>query len=267
MSSPVAIVTGASAGIGLATAARLIAAGWRVVLVARTASTLEREAARLGPNAVPWPLDVGDLPALAALPAAVVERLGRLDLVVNNAGAHRRGPALGHDALALAEMVTVNLSAPVALTRAAIPLLPDGGCVVNVASIAGKMPLPDASAYSATKVGLRFFTLALAQELPRLRISVVSPGPVFTDFILSDLDRMTDLSLSQPMSTADEIAAAILSCLDRPSCEIDIPASSGRLATVGYLMPWVRRLLRPALEARGRRNRARYKAQLAAREN
>jgi NAD(P)-dependent dehydrogenase (short-subunit alcohol dehydrogenase family) len=94
LSGKVALVTGASSGIGLATCERLVELGARVAMVARTKSALDREAARLGSSrAGAFPLDVKDLGALAQLPARVVERFGRLDIVVNNAGLNHRGPA------------------------------------------------------------------------------------------------------------------------------------------------------------------------------
>lgn len=267
MNSPVAIVTGASAGIGLATTEHLIRSGWRVIMVARTAQTLRREADRLGERAVPWPLDVANLEALAELPAVVVQRHGRLDLVVNNAGAHHRGPVLSRSEAELAELIHINLAAPVVLSRAAAPLLPPGGCIVNVASLAGKLPLAGGATYSAAKAGLRFFTQALAEELPHLRISVVSPGPVDTGFIAEGLDAVSDMVFSQPMSSADEVAEAILRCLALPSTEISLPWASGKLATLGYVWSALARALRPMMLARGKAGKARYRAQLAARSH
>lgn len=259
----VAIVTGGSAGIGLALAEKLVARGVTVVMVARTRETLEREAARLGPRAIPWPLDVGDLPAVAELPAAVVARLGRLDIVVNNAGLHHRGPLMKHPPLAFADMVAVNLSAPIVLSRAALPLLPEGGVIVNVASLAGRTALPEAATYSATKAGLRFFGRALAEEQSRVRVSTVSPGPVDTGFF-GDLVEVSDIVFSQPMSTAAVVADACLRAIEGPSAEIAMPAFSGWLTTLGYLSPWLSRLLRPLLTARGAKAKAAYMARKGA---
>ena len=106
----VALVTGASSGIGLAVSRKLVEAGGRVAMVARTQATLEKEAALLGERAVAFPLDVMDLAALAALPKKVVARFGALDIVVNNAGLNHRGPVRDHGPLALADVITTNLS-------------------------------------------------------------------------------------------------------------------------------------------------------------
>lgn len=260
----VAIVTGASSGIGKEVARQWIARGHIAVLVARTEPALKAAAEELGPNAVPWPLDVSDLGALAALPEQVVARCGALDLVVNNAGVHHRGVVMKQGTRELVDMVVVNLAAPIVLCRAALPHLGPSGAIVNVTSLAGRLPLPEAATYSATKAGLRFFTRALAEEHPEHTISCVSPGPVDTPFF-TDLDEVSDLTFSQPMSTAAEVAEAVLSCLGRPSAEICIPAMSGRLTMLGYLVPGLSRALRPMLKRTGARRKAAYARERAAR--
>ena len=260
----VCLVTGASAGIGLAVCRQLVAAGARVAMVARTPATLAAAAASLGggDRAVPFPLDVGDLAALERLPEQVIARCGRLDFLVNNAGVHHRGPVEKRTAAELAAMVQVNLAAPIALTRAALPHLPRGGAVVNVASLAGFLPVRDAATYAATKAGLRAFGRALDDELSGrgIRVHSVSPGPVDTGFFLAELDDVTPITFSQPMSTADEVAAAVLDCLRGGRQEVALPWASGKLATLGYLSPRFLRALRPLMERIGRRKKAAYAA-------
>ena len=274
----VALVTGGSAGIGLAVARKLVAGGGKVALVARTrvkldaaVSELEGDhtpafgeggAAAASAKAAAFPLDVGDLAALEGLPAAVVARFGRLDFVVNNAGVHHRGPALDRSSADLAAMVHVNLTAPIVLCRAAAPLLPRGGVIVNVASLAGFVPVRDAATYSASKAGLRVFGRAFGDELrPRgIAVRTVSPGPVDTDFFGAELHKVTPITFSQPMSTPDEVADAVLACLQGGPDEIALPWFSGKLATLGYLSPRILRLLRPMMEKRGAKKKAEYAA-------
>jgi hypothetical protein len=260
----VALVTGASAGIGLAVCRQLVSQGARVAMVARTRKTLEEAAAALGggDRAIPFPLDVADLGALERLPEQVVARCGRLDFVVNNAGMHRRGPVASRAPADLAAMVTVNLTAPIVLARAALPLLPRGGAIVNVASLAGRVPVPGAATYSATKAGLRAFGRALVDELRERGITVgtVSPGPVDTDFFLAEIDQVAPITFSQPMSTPDEVAAAVFRCLFGGPQEIAVPWFSGKLTTLGYLSPAFMRLLRPMMERAGARKKAAYAA-------
>ena len=260
----VAIVTGASSGIGLAVARMLIAAGGRVAMVARGTERLAEVCARLGPRAVAFPLDVGDLAALTALPGRVVAQLGRLDIVVNNAGLHHRGDMLRHAPQALAEMFMVNLVAPVVLTRVAADLMVTGGVFVNVASLAGKLGVPGSAVYSGSKAGLRFWALAAAEDLGRrgLRIATVNPGPVDTGFFDEDLEHVSNLTFSQPMSSAEQVAAAVMDCVrsEESGLDVDVPYLSGKLSTLGYLSPGLGRLLRPLLERRGAAAKRRYAA-------
>jgi len=258
----VAIVTGASSGIGLAVARKLSARGTRVALVARSRDKLFTLARELGDGrAESFPLDVTDRAGVAALPAAVVHRWGRLDIVVNNAGVNHRGAVRERTARELAAIVDTNLTGPVLLTHAALPHLGSDGVIVNVASLAGKVPVPDEAVYSAAKAGLRAFGRALALELAHAgspRVCTVCPGPVDTGFFGSDLSKVPDLVFSQPMSSADQIADAVLRAIDGALGEIDVPALSGKLATLGYLSPRMFAGLRPLLERRGARNKERY---------
>lgn len=260
----VALVTGASAGIGLALCRRLVAEGARVAMVARRREPLEAAARELGgdAHALAFPLDVGDLAALASLPAQVGERCGRLDLVVNNAGLHHRGPVAEREPEDLAAMVTVNLTAPIVLSRAALPLLPDGGAIVNVGSLAGMVPVRGAATYSATKAGLRAFARALDDELRSRHVLVrtVNPGPVDTDFFLDELERVAPITFSQPMSTPEQVVDAVLAALAGGRTERALPWLSGKLATLGYLSPRFLAILRPAMERMGAKKKAAYAA-------
>lgn len=263
----VALVTGASSGIGLEVAKQLHARGAKVALVARSKHNLEAALAALGGDerAALFAVDVTNRSALLSLPAAVVKRFGRLDIVINNAGAHHRGAVRDRSADELAQMIETNLTAPVLLTRAALDCLQHDGVVVNVASLAGKVPVPNAATYSATKFGLRAFGRALGLELQQsgsgVRITTVCPGPVDTGFFGEDLSRVANLVFSQPMSTVSEVAAAILRVIEDPAHdEVDVPGPSGALATLGYLSPRLYSVLRPVMERVGARNKRKYEA-------
>lgn len=256
MQGKVAIVTGASSGIGLAFARMWVERGGRVALVARTASKLEEAAHDLGASAVAFPLDVLDFAALQSLPGRVVDRFGRLDVVVNNAGLNHRGAIDTHEPAQLVDIITTNLTAPIVLTRAALPHLAKGGSIVQVASIAGMVPVPGEATYSASKAGLRAFARAVAYELVErgIHVGCVCPGPVDTGF-LGDLETVPDIVLSQPMITAEDVAEGVMRCIDERIDEIALPRRSGRLATMAYLMPDFARKIRPVLEKRGARNK------------
>lgn len=263
----VAIVTGASAGIGSAVARMLAAAGARVALVARTPDALEWVAGEIrgtGGDARAFPADVRDHAACAALLASVEAELGGVDILVNNAGANHRGPVEDQDPAALAQIIDVNLTAPIVLTRLVLPYLRrrGGGAIVNVASIAGQIPVAHEATYSASKSGLRAFTFALREELEGtgITVSAVSPGPVDTGFLMADLDHVPDMIFANPMSTADEVAALVLDSAADGVAERTIPALTGYMARVGSALPIVKRALVPLLEERGRAVKEQYRA-------
>lgn len=262
------VVTGASAGIGEAVARQFAREGAKLALAARGAERLEAVADELrgqGAEVIAVPTDVADQAACAELLARTERELGAVDVLVNNAGAHVRGRVDLQSADDLALMVDVNLRAPIVLSRQALPYLEraGGGAIVNVASIAGRVPLGEAAVYSATKFGLRVFTFALAEELEGagITVSAVSPGPVDTAFLMDEIDDVADVVFAQPMSTPDDIAALVLDCAGDGRRERMTPKSSGYLATMAYLVPGLRRLLLPYMRKKGARAKQRYRAQ------
>jgi len=141
------------------------------------------------------------------------------------------------------------------LSRIAIPYLKEagGGAIVNVGSLAGRLPVPNSAAYAASKAGLRSFTLSMAEEFrgSGIKLAIVSPGPIDTGFIMSNIDEVSDLTFSQPISTADQVAQAILDLCGNNQLEQSLPRMSGVLTMLIYLMPWLGRAMRPILERKG----------------
>jgi short-subunit dehydrogenase len=109
---------------------------------------------------------------------------------------------------------------------------------------------------------VRAFTHALAQELEGsgITVSAVNPGPIDTGFIMDHLDEVTDITFSQRISTAEQVAEMVLACAADGRLERDVPASAGRLATLGYLLPALKHRLQPILVRKGRKEKERLKA-------
>ncbi len=262
------IITGGSEGVGAATARAFASAGANLLLVARNKKNLESiaEELRAQTRVEILAMDVADTEACGDLFKKAHFEFGNVHIVVNNAGFHERGDVSSVSAEELGRMIDVNLKAPIILCRLAIPVLKEagGGAIINVASLAGRTPVPGAATYSASKFGLRAFTLALAEELKdsKIKAAAVSPGPIDTGFIMSNIDVVTDLTFSQPLSTAEEVAAVILALCSNDKLEQAIPAMSGWLTTLTYLFPWLGRAVRPLLERRGRRVKRQLKMKL-----
>jgi NAD(P)-dependent dehydrogenase (short-subunit alcohol dehydrogenase family) len=184
----VAIVTGASRGIGLGIATELVRQGARVCVTARGAGELSSAAAGLGgPEvaiAVPGKSDDADHQAEAV--ARTMEAFGRLDMLVNNTGINPVfGPIADTDPAAAAKILAVNVLAPLAWTRRARDawMGDHGGSVVNVASVAGVRASPGIGMYGVSKAALIRLTMELAVELgPRIRVNAVAPAVVKTKF-------------------------------------------------------------------------------------
>jgi short-subunit dehydrogenase len=181
----VAIVTGASRGLGIYIAEALAAKGTRLVLAARTADALESVAAKLrqsGTEVLTVPTDVADPAALQGLVDATLARFGRIDILVNNAGYDYALPFDHCTVDDIRRMIEINLTAPITLSRLVIPPMQKAGRghIVNIASLAGVMATPYEELYSATKHGLVGFTRALrgsAQDMKwPISASVLCPG-------------------------------------------------------------------------------------------
>jgi len=267
------IITGGSEGVGAATARKFADAGARLVLAARRQDKLETIAAELRrkTRVLVVPMDVADADARVRLFERTQHEFGSIDVLINNAGYQARGPVETVAAEDLGRIIDVNLKAPIVLCRLAIPYmrnLEGGAAIINVASLAGRVPLHGSAAYSASKFGLRAFTFALGEELryTSIKLAAVSPGPIDTGFIMSNIDTVTDLTFSQPLSTADEVADEIVKLCMNNKRERSMPPLSGALTTMSYLFPWLARTIQPLLERRGRRTKLRLKAEMAAKE-
>jgi short-subunit dehydrogenase len=262
------IITGGSEGVGAATARAFANAGANLVLAARGKRKLECVAEELREitQVEIFAMDVSDADACASLFKKAQFDFGGIHVLVNNAGYHQRGPVETVDSIDLGRMIDVNLKAPIVLSRLALPYIREAGegAIVNVASLAGRLPVPGAATYSASKFGLRAFTFALAEELGEsgIKLAVVSPGPIDTGFIMANIDGVTNLTFSQPISSAAEVAEEILQICCNSKRERSMPPASGFLTTLIYLLPWLGRLTRPLLEQKGRRVKRRLKAKM-----
>ncbi len=224
-----ALVTGASSGIGEATALALAAEGAAVAIAARRADRLDTLAARIrdggAGQAFPIVADVAEEDQARRMVVTANERMGGLDILVNNAGVMLLGMIGGADTEDWRRMMQTNVLGLMYATHAALPIMraKGGGHIVNVSSVAGRTARAGAAVYNASKWGVGAFSEALRQEVSRdkIRVTIIEPGAVATELT----HHITDAAAKQQIQEfvqgmtpleSEDIAAAIVYAVTQP---------------------------------------------------
>ena len=179
----VAVVTGASSGIGAATARALAADGYRVALFARRLDRITTLAGELGHGSIAIEADVTDRDSIVAAADRVRRELGTAGVLINNAGVMLLGPFESGQRADYRQMIEVNLLGAITVTEVFLGQLKDGGGdIINISSVAGRTARPGNGVYAATKWGMNGWSESLRQELlPDVRVTLVEPGVVATE--------------------------------------------------------------------------------------
>ncbi len=224
-----ALITGATGGIGSAIARRLHARGATVVLSGRQADALERLRAELADRAEVLPADLADRDQVASL----LERAGKVDVLVANAALPASGHLLGFDPNEIDRALDVNLRAPIQLARVLVPPMAERGYghLVFISSLSGKAGSPGSSLYSATKFGLRGFALGLSEDLHASGVGVTTVFPGF----IRDAGMFHDSGAKLPRMvgtrTPTHVAEAVTKGIERNKLELDVAPLGVRLGT------------------------------------
>lgn len=230
----VAVITGASSGIGEATARELARRGWKCVLLARRADRLESIASEIGGE---WEAcDVADREQVDEVAARVLERHPAIGLLVNNAGIGARGSFLDIDAEWIEEVTAINYLGGVWCTRAFEPGLRAGrpSHVVNIASVAATVTFAPAGAYSASKHAQLAFSRSLTALLrgSGIQVHTILPGFVETEGF-PQRSKLRSRFLQRFVIEADDVARAILEAIEKGKLEVTIPWFPYRFASIG----------------------------------
>ena len=222
MQNRVVVITGASSGIGAATARRL-ASSSRLLLVARREQRLQELVQRIsdeGGAAQALALDITAANAPASIVAACQEHYGGMDVLINNAGVFCTADLAHSDDQMISQVLDLNVRVPMALAREALPLLAagGGGWMINVSSVAATTPFPGCGVYAASKAALEQWSAVIREELRAqgVRVSIIAPGATDTEvWDGRDISR-------QGMCRAEDVAAAIHYSLDQaPTVSVD----------------------------------------------
>lgn len=239
-----AIVTGASTGLGAEFARQFARRGMRVALVSRRLDELEKVAAgirREGGDAIVIPCDVGDRGAVMRAAEEARARLGRVDLLVNNAGYNTHMLFKDHPLDDVERMVQVNVLGQIYWIRAVLPAMRERGeaWIVNLSSVAGKLGQPDEAVYAATKFAIAGLSESIAYEFDPLGIHVlcVHPAVVRTEMFTPEvLARMPDVA-KRSFIDADVFCEAVIAALARGAYEVTVPRHVGIAYFFRLLMP------------------------------
>ena len=218
----VAVITGASSGIGEATARALAADGYRLALLARRVDRIEALADEFGEGAIAIEADVTDRDSLVAAAQRVQRELGGADILVNNAGVMLLAPFTSDQRVEHRRMVETNLLGAMTATEVFLDQLRrGGGDLVNLSSVAGRTARPGNAVYAATTWGMNGWSESLRQELqPDVRVMVIEPGAVateLTDHIThADTKQAAEQMYEQLAITAQDIAEVIAFAVNRP---------------------------------------------------
>ncbi|WP_215750341.1 MULTISPECIES: SDR family oxidoreductase [unclassified Gluconobacter] len=244
------VLTGASGGIGTIVTRKLLDQGHRVVALSRTAPDIAHEAL------THIYYDASNLHDISRANEVLLKQIPGVDILIHCAAIISPGMVEDTQPEDVIRQISINLTAPIALTSLLVPKIPAGGRIIIVNSMAATIPLAGSSVYGATKAGLRNFALSLAQEIsPKgIAVSSIFPGAVETEMLRQEMETGGSvLNFVGTPATPEVIASEILKLIQKPKLERFFPKIDGIFGGLCLLMPSLLRLSMPLLTFLGNR--------------
>lgn len=266
-SKKVAIITGATGGLGKQLVKRLLKEQYRIVMVARNLKQLEQISLRYGKDVTGCLCDLTHTNEITYLCKDIQSRFGQIDVLIHSAGTISPGPVDTLNDQMILDQINVNLSGAILITKGIVPLMKRNSSIIFINSLGGLLPLKESALYSASKFGLRGFALALSMELrsKRIYVSSIFPGAIDTQMLHKEMKSGGSiLNFCSPPLSTDVVCQTVLKAIRQKKLEYYLPKWSGLQIKLLMIKPALLKLLMPLLEKQGKKGQKAWQEQQVA---
>lgn len=266
MKDKVIIITGAAGGIGSAIARKFSSAGASLVLADISKERLDVLLETLGVEHLAVPSDVTNIDDIKGLIDKALRHKGKIDVMINNAGIIRPNYIDDSPYGDIRDQIEVNLFSVIAGSKEVIPVMKRQGFghIVNICSLGGIVPEAGSSVYTATKFGVRGFSLTLDLELKKygINVSIINPDSVETPMLEYEAKcGVSGVAFANKPLVPEDVADAVFRAVTNKKLEVCVPYSEGIMARLALTIPWIFRYILPLYEKKGMKNLSRRRSQ------
>lgn len=263
-SKKIAVITGATGGLGKELVKRLLKEQYRIIMVARSLKQLEQIALHYGKEVTACICDLSHANEITYLCNDIRSRFGQIDVLIHSAGAISPGPLATQSDQMILDQMNANLTGAILITKGLLSLMKRNSSIIFINSLGGLLPLKDSALYSASKFGLRGFALALSMELrsKRIYVSSIFPGAVNTPMLHKEMKSGGSvLNFCSPPLSTETVCLTVLKAIRQKKLEYYIPKWSGIQIKLLMIKPGLLKLLMPILEKQGKKGQKAWQEQ------
>lgn len=260
----IAVITGATGGVGRALVQCLLKQNYRIVMIARNLAQLEQISLHFGKHVTGCVCDISQATEVHYLCHDIQSRFGQIDVLVHSAGNIYPGSLFNQNDKTIQDQIQVNLTGAIYITKGLLPLIKRKGSIIFINSLSGLFPLKNSAVYSASKFGLRGFALALALELRKknIYVSSIHPAAINTKMLRQEVkDGGSLLNFCTPPLSTDIICQTVLKAIRQKKLEYFIPKWLGFQIKLIMLKPFLLHLLMPYMEKKGKKGKEAWQQQ------